>query len=84
MGTKGSKKKAVGKAAPDDAAEGLWVNTALLNKLHGRRSSLAAPAFSGEAQRLLHYADVVLGTEKKERFRSVKVEKRRKPLTSQS
>jgi hypothetical protein len=65
-----------GKSEPDD--QGLWVDTALIARLHGRKSPLSIPTLTAEAQRLLHYADVVLGTEKKERFRAAKVEKRRR------
>jgi hypothetical protein len=57
---------------------GLWVDTALIARLHGRRSGSAAETVTAEAARLLHYADVVLGTEKKARFRPAKMEKRRK------
>ena len=64
-----------GKPASDGNGEGLWIDTALLARLYGRRSPLSAPVLTTEAQRLLHYADVVLGTDKKERFEPAKVHK---------
>jgi hypothetical protein len=62
----------------NDDAEGLWVDTALIARLHGQKSSpLRAPAVNGDAERLLHYADVLLGTDKKEKFVSAKPKKER-------
>jgi hypothetical protein len=59
-------------------AQGLWVDTILLSRLYGRRSILALPVLDGNSNRLLHYADVVLGTDKKARFVSSKPRKARK------
>jgi hypothetical protein len=73
-------KKKNGHSAPaEDAAEGLWVDTALISRLHGRRSSSLAASLpiDAESQRLLHYADVILGTDKKEKFVSTKPTKER-------
>lgn len=63
-----------------DDGKGLWVDTALISRLHGRKSSpLASPlTIDSESQRLLHYADVMLGTDKKEKFVSSKPTKERK------
>ena len=69
-----------GHSAPaEEAAEGLWIDTALISRLHGRRSSPLAVnlTIDAESQRLLHYADVLLGTEKKEKFVSSKPTKER-------
>ena len=68
-----------GKAEPEDEhANGLWIDTALIARLHGQKSSpLGTPTLNGDAQRLLHYADVLLGTDKKEKFVSVKPKKER-------
>ena len=74
-------RKKNGHSAPaEEAAEGLWIDTALISRLHGRKSSpLAAnPTIDAETQRLLHYADVMLGTGKKEKFLSAKPTKERK------
>jgi hypothetical protein len=74
-------KKKNGHSAPaEDVAEGLWVDTALISRLHGRRSSpLAANlTIDGESRRLLHYADVMLGNQQKEKFVSTKPTKERK------
>jgi hypothetical protein len=72
-------KKKNGRSAPqDDHGEGLWVDTALIARLHGQKSSpLRTPAVNGDSQRLLHYADVLLGTDKKEKFVSAKPTKER-------
>lgn len=73
-------KKKNGHSAPaDDAAEGLWVDTALISRLHGRKSSplSANLTIDAESQRILHYADVMLGTDKKEKFVSTKPTKER-------
>jgi len=77
MSAKAVKKK----IEPEDEKEfGLWVDTALIARLHGRRSSPLGNALSvnSESQRLLHYADVMLGTDKKEKFVSAKPTKQRK------
>jgi hypothetical protein len=59
-------------------ARGLWVDSILLSRLYGRRSIVALPVLDGNSNRLLHYADVVLGTDKKARFVSSKPRKARK------
>lgn len=69
--------KKIAKPEEDGKAEGLWVDTTLLSRLHGRISGCDNPALDTESQRLLHYADVVLGTEKKEKFVSTKPTKDR-------
>jgi hypothetical protein len=51
------------------------VDSALIARLYGRKSSPLAAPISSEAARLLHYADVVLGTDKKERFSPSEVKK---------
>jgi hypothetical protein len=78
MSAKAAKKKKK-VPSPDQANTGLWVDAALLSRLHGRKSSPLAlpPAMGAEAQRLLHYADVALGIEKKETFVSAKPTKKR-------
>lgn len=74
------RKKSAKQEQEDAQAKGLWIDAALILRLHGRRSSLSAPIIDGESQRLLHYADVMLGTEKKERFVAAKPTKNRKKL----
>ena len=84
MSAKAGKKKN-GKAPPtngtptpiDEQEVGLWIDTALISRLHGVKSSPLRTEMSGEAQRLLHYADVLLGTDKKEKFVSAKPQKER-------
>ena len=78
-GSKRVKKKNGHSAPAEEAAEGLWVDTALISRLHGRRSSSLAASLpiDAESQRLLHYADVILGTDKKEKFVSTKPTKER-------
>jgi hypothetical protein len=72
-------KKKSARQPEDEQATGLWLDTSLLSKLYGRRSSpLAAAGMDADSQRLLHYADVVLGTDKKEKFVSVLPTKTRK------
>ena len=75
-----NRKKTNGHSAPaDDTAEGLWIDTALILRLHGRRSSPLATnlTVNAESHRLLHYADVILGNEKKEEFFATKPKKER-------
>jgi hypothetical protein len=76
------KKKKNGKAKQDEQSAGLWLDAALIAKLHGKQSSSLADTrtLSAESQRLLHYADVVLGTDKKERFIASKPTKDRTKL----
>jgi hypothetical protein len=50
---------------------GLWVDANLAAKLRGGRGpGLADQELNGETQRLLHYADILLGTKKPDSFRS--------------
>ena len=68
-----------GRPVPQDQrAHGLWLDNELIARLHGQRSSsLGKPAYNGDTERLLHYADVLLGTDKKEKFVSAKPTKER-------
>jgi hypothetical protein len=79
MSAKAGKKKISNKQEQEqDQADGLWIDATLMAKLHGRRSALAlSQTFDTESQRLLHYADVLLGTDKKEKFVSSKPIKNR-------
>jgi len=67
---------------PDgEQSTGLWIDAALISRLHGRKSPLAvAESQNAETTRLLHYADVILGTEQKEKFVSSKPTKDRELL----
>jgi len=83
MSAKPGVKKIVQPEPPEDEqARGLWIDTALISRLHGRKSSppTIAETHSAETTRLLHYADVVLGTGKKEKFVSTKPTKDRRKL----
>jgi len=76
------KKKNNGTAKQDEQSDGLWLDSAFIAKLHGKQSSSLADTrtLSAESQRLLHYADVVLGTDKKEKFIASKPTKDRNKL----
>lgn len=82
MPMKNGRKNTVKPELRDERATGLWVDSALILRLHGRKSSTLAiaPTHTTEASRLLHYADVILGTDKKEKFVSAKPTKERKDL----
>jgi hypothetical protein len=78
MSAKAGKKKLSNNHQKQDQGDGLWINATLIARLHGRRSPLAlSQTFDAESQRLLHYADVLLGTDKKEKFVSTKPIKNR-------
>jgi hypothetical protein len=48
---------------------GLWIDANLAAKLRGGRGlGLADQEFNGETQRLLHYADIALGTKEPDSF----------------
>ena len=80
MPAKAGRKKTA-REPDDEQAIGLWIDAALISRLHGRRSPLAvAESHNAEATRLLHYADVILGTEQREKFISAKPTKDRKLL----
>lgn len=71
-------KKKNGHAESADDTEGLWVDTALIARLHGQKSSpLRTHAVNGDGETSLHYADVLLGIDKKEKFVSAKPTKER-------
>ena len=81
MPAKAGRKKPAKQEPDDEQATGLWMDAALISRLHGRKSPLAvAESHNAEATRLLHYADVILGTEQKEKFVSAKPTKDRKLL----
>ena len=81
MPAKPARKKTAQAQPDDEQATGLWVDAALISRLHGRKSPLAAAeSHNAEATRLLHYADVILGTEQREKFVSAKPTKDRKLL----
>jgi hypothetical protein len=74
----GKKKKSGNGQQKEDQGDGLWIDATLIARLHGRRSALSlSQTFDAESQRLLHYADVLLGTDKKEKFVSSKPIKNR-------
>jgi|tagenome__1003787_1003787.scaffolds.fasta_scaffold20809328_2 hypothetical protein len=79
MSAKAGKKKVSNKQEQkQDQADGLWIDATLMAKLYGRRSALApSQTFDAESHRLLHYADVLLGTDKKDKFVATKPIKRR-------
>ena len=80
MPVKTGRKKTV-QIPDDEQSTGLWIDAALISRLHGRKSPLAAAeSHNAESTRLLHYADVILGTEQKEKFISSKPTKDRKLL----
>jgi hypothetical protein len=81
MSAKAGKKKIAKR--PDEAEEsvGLWVDATLIARLHGRHSpTMTKIPIDSESERLLHYADVALGTDKKERFVSSRPTKNRSKL----
>ena len=87
MSAKPGPKKTLKEEPPEDEqARGLWIDAALISRLHGRKSSplAVAESYSAESTRLLHYADVILGTDKKEKFVSSKPTKHRKKLKTSS
>jgi hypothetical protein len=60
-----------------DEELGLWVDSRLLNKQFSQPSqSMFQPAWP-PADRLLHFADLALGSTKPDRFRALKVSKQR-------
>jgi hypothetical protein len=81
MSAKPGKKKKQKQAEEAEESVGLWVDATLIARLHGRHSpTLATPTPSAESERLLHYADVVLGTEKKDKFVASRPQKNRTKL----
>jgi hypothetical protein len=57
------------------------MDTTLIARLHGRKSlTLTSSIFGAETERLLHYADVSLGTDGKEKFVSSGLTQSRKRL----
>jgi hypothetical protein len=78
MSAKAGKKKISNNRQKQDQGDGLWIDATLMARLHGRRSALAvSQTFDAESQRLLHYADVLLGTDKKDKFVATKPIKKR-------
>ena len=68
-------KKPVPQRNEDDKDLGLWMDSRLLSK-HLKQPSESM--FQPSADRLLHFADLALGSVKPDRFRSEKVSKERR------
>lgn len=76
IGTKA--KKAVA-ASPPDEELGLWVDGAILNRhLKQPTQSLFGQQLPHSTERMLHFADLALGSIKPDKFKSEKVSKQRK------
>ena len=67
--TRTDKRKSV---APDQDGKGLWIDANVMARIHRTGSSLSAPHLTSEDERLLHYADICLGTAKPDQFKSEK------------
>jgi hypothetical protein len=81
MMAKRSKKKKTTKKEEAVESVGLWVDAALIARLHGRHTpTMTKLPLNSESERLLHYADVSLGTKKKEEFISARPTKHRRYL----
>ena len=77
----GAKPKRAKKAAskPQDKELGLWVDAHLLGRhLKQPTQSMFGHSLPGSADRLLHFADLALGSIKPDKFKSEKVSKQRK------
>jgi hypothetical protein len=61
--------------------EGVWVDANVMARIHGSGSKLSAPQATSEEERLLHYADISLGTAKRDQFKSEKPSKTRSDAT---
>lgn len=73
----GATPKTAKKALPqrtEDEGAGLWVDNRLLSR-HLKQPSQSM--FQPSAERLLHFADLALGSVKPDRFRSEKLSKQR-------
>jgi hypothetical protein len=76
-----NRKKRTSKRRPEERSQGLWMDTTLIARLHGRKALILTSSIVGaETERLLHYADVSLGTDGKEKLVSSAPTKSRKVL----
>jgi hypothetical protein len=55
-----------------EKSQGLWIDAEVMARIHGTGSKLSAPHATSDQERLLHYADVCLGTAKPDEFKSEK------------
>jgi hypothetical protein len=74
MGTKPKAARYVSQAI-DDEKFGLWLDTALISRLHRQPSNSPQPKLLPDAERMLHFADLAFGTVKRDKFKSEKVSK---------
>jgi hypothetical protein len=77
----GATPKAAKKPVPkwsDDDELGMWVDSALIARLHGQPSTSLHQAPPNGSSHILHFADLALGTVKPDKFKSAKVSKMRK------
>jgi hypothetical protein len=56
---------------------GLWVDSALISRLHSQPSKSPTHMVLPDSARMLHYADLAFGTVKPDKFQSQKVSKTR-------
>ena len=55
-----------------EQSQGLWIDAEVMARIHGTGSKLSAPHITSDQERLLHYADICLGTAKPDEFKSEK------------
>jgi hypothetical protein len=60
-----------------EQSQGLWIDAEVMACIHGTSSKLSAPHITSDQERLLHYADICLGTAKPDEIKS------KKPVRSQ-
>jgi hypothetical protein len=56
---------------------GLWVDSALISRLHRQPSKSPAQMILPDSERMLHFADLAFGTIKPDKFKAKKVSKSR-------
>jgi len=73
----GTSPKARKKPSPHVAerAVGLWVDSALISRVHRQPQRSATDSFFPDSERMLHLADLAFGTAKRDKFKSEKVSK---------
>jgi len=73
----GASPKARKKPSPllAERSVGLWLDSALISRLHRQPSKSATDSFFPDSERMLHLADLAFGTAKRDKFKSEKVSK---------
>ena len=75
MGVSPKARKKLAHLPGEQAEVGLWVDSALISRLHRQPSHSFAARLFPDSERMLHLADLAFGTVKPDKFKHQKISK---------